>query len=267
MSKVALFCCLIVSIRIAAQTSPLQISRFEVASIRPIGPQSFSIDLRVYPGGRLNATAMNLRGLIMYAYDVQKYQVLGGPSWVDTDRFDIEAKADSDLSQDEVVSTYAGQKFPRSVLLMLQNLLAERFGLTLHRESRSASVYRLIVAQSNGPRLTPTTHAAEEPELFRGRGRTTDDRRILCYVMWGQNVSMSMLAKRLSTFLENVVIDETRLTGNYDFSFEYAVDETQPDSCPSIYTAIQEQIGLKLESAKGPVETLVIDAVHRPTEN
>jgi uncharacterized protein (TIGR03435 family) len=216
---------------------------FEVAAIKPSDPGvRVPIDLRVLPGGRLAVTGYTLKLLIHDAYGLKYNQISGGPAWTDTDRFDIAAKAEGDPSHEQMMK-------------MLQSLLAERFQLKIHRESKEGAVYALVVAK-NGPRLQAAKTGEESFLRFNRTG-----------VVTGQNTSMSLLADRLNDFdFGRPVLDRTGLKGNFDFKFEYAPDDAKPDSGPSIFTALQE-LGLKLEPQRGPVEVLVIDRAAKPSGN
>ncbi len=221
--------------------------------------------MRAFPGGRLSATNCTLKQLVMGAYGLkEQYQVIGGPSWADVDRFEIEAKAAEDLSNDQDRVIALGREAPRKMMLMLQNLLEERFQLKVHQETRQNTVYRLVVAK-NGPKLIQAADSTQRP--FVGVQRAGPVTRAATgLAMFGQNASMSLLAERLAGSLGHPVFNETGIAGNYDFRFEYAADETQPDQGPSIFTAIQS-LGLNLEAAKGPVDVIVIDHAEKPDTN
>ena len=248
---------------------------FEVASIKPnmLGGPTM---LQVQPG-RMNLTNATLRIMIRNAYRIQEFQMSGGPDWLDTAHFDVTAKAAGNPTQDELGA-------------MLRALLAERFKLVVHRESRDMPVYSLATTPSTSTRLhksdldcfggpgTPPPAPGQMSERcgFRiGPGRLT-----------GTGVSIAALAGSLSTRLNRVVIDHTGLSGGFDFDLQWTPEQLpgrapgtpadQPimvngtaidPNGPSVFTALQEQLGLKLEPARGPVETLVIDRVEKPTEN
>jgi uncharacterized protein (TIGR03435 family) len=202
--------------------------------------------MHIDPGGMLLVLNQPLSNLITYAYDVRHFQITGGPRWIDTDRYDITAKP----SPDETAGTpdTSGRERIRSLLL-------DRFGLEVHRETKMQAVYRMVVAKS-GARM----RAAETPGLQRGifggqRGH-----------MEGFATTTAMLARELSGITERVVIDDTNLTGMYDWTLQW-IAEADDVSAGTILTALEEQLGLKLEPAKAPVETIVIDRVTRPTAN
>jgi uncharacterized protein (TIGR03435 family) len=192
--------------------------------------------------------------LIGLAYDVFDSQISGGPNWLDTEKYDIQAKAGSAL------------KVWR-MRLMLQSLLAERFRLALHRETKEEPIYELVVAKG-GPKIEPAAGAKTPGHLRVGTGQLT-----------GIAAPISWLTQSLSGNLDRYVVDKTGLNGNYNFTLQWTPDmgqlpQQRPDalpppdaSGPSIFTALQEQLGLQLKSEKGPVETLVIDHAERPSAN
>jgi uncharacterized protein (TIGR03435 family) len=229
---------------------------FDAASIRPSKPMGPGdrIGLSLMPGGRLSITNFTLKQLITFAFDLKRPQVLGGPGWIDADRFDIEAKPETaaDIRQ--------GRR-------IVQTLLAERFKLTFHRETREMPVYALVVAR-NGPKLVETKPGGAAP-LFRVGPGTVDAQG---------GATLAQLASVLAGIAGRTVVDKTGISGIYDLKLEWTPSETDslpdlpidlrgPDGGPSIFTAVQEQLGLKLESQKGPVEILVVDRAERPSEN
>jgi uncharacterized protein (TIGR03435 family) len=217
---------------------------FEVASIKPSPPGSNGTSIGS-PAGRFVARNASLKLLIVNAFNVRDLQIEGGPGWMDSDRFDIDAKMTDNAT--------AKQSYE-----MLQTLLADRFQLKIHRETREMSIYSLVVGKG-GPKLSPAREDERSMAVGRGRGKLQFHR-----------VSLSTLAQNLGGNLDRIVLDKTGLSGDFDFTVEWNPDLTQPDadpSRPSIFTAVQEQLGLKLESTKGPVEVLVIESVQKPTEN
>jgi bla regulator protein blaR1 len=233
-----------------AQRAP---EKFEVASIKPSSPDS-GTETRRYPGGRFTASGVTLKALIQRAWNVKSFQVTGGPAWVNSQRYDVNAKAalDGNLSGDQLMA-------------LIQALLVERFHLRIHRETRELPIYSLVVGKS-GPKLQATT-ADTGPTWNKTPGLLT-----------GQKISMEMFATDLlEAQLDRVVTDHTGIKGEFDLRLTWApVDmkandadsplSTNPDG-PSLFTAIQEQLGLKLESARGPVEILVIESAVSPSEN
>ncbi len=211
------------------------------------------MSIRIEPGGRFIATGMPIWPLIMKAYGVRDFQLAGDVDWKYSQRFDIAAKPDGEVSDEKV-------------LLMLQALLADRFKLKLHRETKEMQVYVMTVAK-NGPKNGPKLTAAEPSETggirIRGMGRLA-----------GISASTLQLAEGLSDlalngrhFLDRPVLDRTGLSGVYNFNLEWTPEGAPDPFGPSIFTAIQEQLGLKLETQKAPVEILVIDRLEKPTGN
>ena len=225
---------------------------FEVASVKPNKSGDRGTSMGPSSGG-LTATNATLKFLITFAYDVRDHQISAGPSWFDTERYDIVAKGPIDHP------TVAQNR------QMLQKLLADRFQLRLLRETKELPEYALVV-EKNGPKLHQPEGAGNGMRI--GRGRITT-----------QAVSMEHFAGNLGKLLGRTVVDKTGLQGNFAFTLEWTPDASQPmgvlgpspavpdDSGPSIFTALQEQLGLKLEPQKGPVEILVIDHVEKPSEN
>jgi uncharacterized protein (TIGR03435 family) len=177
-----------------------------------------------------------------FAYTARDVQISGGPRWADTELFDIEAKAPGPATIPEL-------------RLMVQALLADRFHLKMHRESKEQSVFNLLVGKK-GPTLTPV----ESKGMGIGLGKTE---------LRGRGTNMSGLASVLSSRVGKQVIDKTSLTGFYNFTLTWTPDDdaTTAEPGPSIFNALQEQLGLKLEPAKGMVEMLIVDAVERPSGN
>jgi uncharacterized protein (TIGR03435 family) len=242
-----------------AQTRPA----FEVASVKPTHPNVITeVDL-VASGGRLTATNLSLQMLIASAYGLEVYQVSGGPNWVRTDRFDITAKAAEDLGQDQSLITALGRReMPRTMALMLQSLLAGRFHLQVRHETKAGTTYALIAAK-NGPHLQETKDHTQPPYLGLHQG----SQGIQWFELRGRRASMPLLAERLGRFtLHAPVVDQTGITGEFDFKIEYSPGDPQPDAGPSIFTAIQD-LGLKLEPQHGELEVLVIDHAEKPDAN
>src|SRR5262245_2543472 len=260
------------SIPFLSQTSPAQKPSFEVASVKPNNSGSSSARAGTRVGGYYFATNYSVKMLIMQAYRVQDFQVSGGPNWIEGDRFDVEARAEPGT-----VPTAAGPPDPGrpdTMALMIQSLLEERFQLKLHRDTKELPVYTLSVG-NDGSKLQVTVEGRPGPGgLSSGSAQTrpTDSG----IQMNGSGISVAMFASMLSLQLRRTVIDKTNLPGMFDFSLTWSrlanplailspggpeLPPPADPSGPSIFTAIQEQLGLKLEAAKGPVEVLVIDSV------
>lgn len=255
---------------------------FEVASVKPNkgdGPTESGVQ----PGGRVTMINVPLRLLIRSAYQVQDEQIVDAPGWISSEHFDVIAKAPGDVPQPAPGS-------PGPVQAMMRSLLAERFKLAVHREMRESSAYALELARRDGkfgPKLQRSTTDCAAIAAARGRNggpptpSGTDRPPCGIKAAGGQMLAggqpISQLTTILSQIVQRVVIDKTGLTGNFDFELKWTPDRnpqnqpggagilaSDPDS-PSIFTALQEQLGLKLEPAKNMVEVLVIDHVERPT--
>jgi uncharacterized protein (TIGR03435 family) len=245
---------------IAAAQTGADSNSFDVASVKTGDPSFRGMSMHVGPSG-LSVTNVTLKFLIQYAWDVKKFQVSGGPGWIDSDLFTIAAKSDHGQDVDfEQAHSEKYKAFTERLHLKVRSLLADRFALRLHREQRVMPVYELVVAGS-GPKLSP---AADGPEgLTSGPGR-----------LKGTRVRTSAIASALSDATERVVIDRTGLNGYYDYSLTWTPDMAsgaEPQASErggvSLFTAVQEQLGLKLKAAKGPVEVLAIDGAEKPSAN
>jgi uncharacterized protein (TIGR03435 family) len=250
------------SISFAQTTRPA----FEVSSIRP-SKTNESWFWNVTPGGRLVCCNCTLKRLAVFAYRVQEYQVVGGPAWVSKDQFDIEAKP-------HATSNATDEKSRR----MLQALLEARFHLRIRMETRNGPVYALLVVKNGPPRSVDQSPPAEtgpppDPNgpMLRGAMRTTAGN------VSGKAIPIPLLARFLGQTVGRPVIDKTGLTGRYDIDVRWTPESAPLDvpagaplpevDGPSLFTALQEQVGLRLESTTGPVQQLVIEDVERPSEN
>ncbi len=220
-------------------------------------------------------TNIPLRAMITFAYDVRDFQVSGAPGWAGTERFDVTARAERSSAEgpDEPAKmTDAQRKTGRDqVAERLRALLADRFQLAVHRETKDQPIYALVVSK-NGAKLKEVKEPGPRQGMSMNRGR-----------LEGFAAPMEMLGTVLSNAMGRPVVDKTGLPGKYDFVLEWTPDPgadaraqgfgdgiTEPAPAPggpTIFTALQEQLGLKLESQKGPVENIVIDRVEKPSEN
>lgn len=223
--------------------------RFEVVSIKPsnAGPNSSSgISTR---HDRLDANNVTLKRCIMGAYGIGPNQISGGPDWLTSDRFEISAKADQQIDDDAVF------------MVMLQSVLTERFKLVFHRETKTLPALVLEVGK-NGAKL-------EKSEQGDAGTNTTGNNTSI--TIDAHHTNMDLLAKVLARETALPVVNHTALDGIFNFKLRWRredanVDGTAPEG-PSLFTAIQEQLGLRLRSEKAPVEILVIDHVEKPSEN
>jgi uncharacterized protein (TIGR03435 family) len=227
---------------------------FEVASIKPADPDARGSSSNT---DRRFVTIKNwtLKRLVQRAFGVEDYQVSGGPNWLDSYRFNISAKVD------EAEPELKGKEGQARVQAMLATLLDERFQFQFHRETKTRPVYDLVAAK-NGFKLTAVKETGSQ-SMNSSNGTLTS-----------KGVDMPALAVFLSREMEQPVLDATGISGVFDFKLEWSPvdpaakvpDPNQPAG-PSIFTALQEQLGLKLESTKGPVEIIVVDHAEKPTEN
>jgi uncharacterized protein (TIGR03435 family) len=254
--------------KVFAQT-PATSLHFEVASIKPADPDARGSSIMTDRLGGLSVTNVPLRNIITMAYGIRDFQLSGGPGWIGTDRYNIVAKPertpaappenpDERTMTDDQRKTRDDQWKDR-----VRSLLADRFGLVVHTETKEQPVYVLTVAK-NGPKLKVATNPGLEQGVRGGRGRSQ-----------GMAAPISMLVNTLSSATGRPVVDKTGLTEKYDYVLEWtpdlaaaeSTDSAPSSSGPTIFTALQEQLGLRLESSKGPVVTIVIDRVDRPSAN
>jgi uncharacterized protein (TIGR03435 family) len=234
---------------------------FEVASVKPTPPETRIIgDLVSNPGGRVLATRCTLEYLLEEALRVERFQLTGGPGWLGKDYFDVDARppASSKSSKASGRRTQLNDE-QRQMLLAL---LVERFQLKYHRETRQGPVY-LLVRTDKKLKLEEAKDKDRDDWPWVG---SPSDGMIRGDGIAGRNISMPVLASRLGGYMERPVLDRSGLVGTFDFEFKIPLDEARPDVVSSTLFSIQ-QLGLKLESAKGPVETVVIDHVEKPSEN
>ena len=258
---------------------------FEVASVKP---SSATVGVPyVQKGDRFLAGAATLKLLIAYAFQVRSWQILGGPEWVESQRWTVEAKASEEIMRRVEPSGRAAVR--ETIGLMLQSLLEERFGLKLQREIRQLPAFELLVARG-GPKIAPdnveaplagepnaTTLAVFDRNVPRGTfraGRNSFEAR-------GITVD-TFINSFLLQLLDRPIIDKTDLKGAYDMKLRWTQDLSTSPATPdsnagnaqvataadvSFFTAVKEQLGLQLTSAKAPVEVLIISAAHKPTSN
>ena len=232
-----------------AQTpvTPTGPAAFEVASIKPHRDGDDTQETNLLPGGRYVGINASVRKLIRLAFGVEDSQIVGAPGWIDSERYDIEAKT-GETTQLE----------PPEFQRVLLALLEERFQLKFHTEMRERPAYWLVV-QKSGAKLK--VHAGtSEPSM---KTNSVGAKRVL----EATNISMKDLAGALTRQAGRITEDHTGLTGNFDVSLEWDINETTDSVVPSLFTALEEQLGLKLNPAKGQVEVIVVDHVERPSEN
>jgi uncharacterized protein (TIGR03435 family) len=273
----------------AAQAAVPPGMKFEVASVKPNKSGDPGIRFGLQPGGRFNAVNAPLRELIRFAYNVQPFQIEGGPNWMASDRFDVTAKGEG-----EIPPTGPGQMGP--IQVMMQNLLADRFKMRVKRENKEMPIYALVLARTDGklgPTIEPSTTdcAAIMKARMGGAGRggpppapPRPGEKPECGMFMGPasvgagSVTIDQFAQLLASRVNRTVLNKTGLAGNYSFTLDFTPDQIPPGGFqlngaplpinpdgPSIFTALQEQLGLKLDSQRGPVEMVVIESVEQPT--
>jgi uncharacterized protein (TIGR03435 family) len=236
----AVFAVLGLSVSVGHGQSALE---FEVASVRPHSSGgSPEVSIASDPG-RLTYTNITVRGLIREAYGLKVFPLSPGPDALSTDRYDVIAKVPPDTSKEKR-------------MFMLQALLAERFKLVVHRETKELPVYTLMVGK-DGPKFRAVEDDGSAPEIGRGGG----------HQIKAHHISMKSLAATLQSYIGDTVVEATGLMGVYDLNLDFNVDESTSAEGPTVFEAVQRQLGLKLEGRKGPVEVVVIDHVEKPTVN
>lgn len=282
MKRRAAIATLLMSVGVAAQ----QTLTFEVASVRLSNPDRIGFAMKGGPGtedpGRLNYLNVPLRRIVHTAYDIKAYE-LEAPAWMTDTRFDIAATIPEGTTAEQF-------------RIMLQNLLAERFHLTLHRETRELTAYDLMVVRGGSKLKESDLSVSPQPQIpagpiaasrdgfpvpFPGRSMVMRSSGNGTMRMAGGLQTTDQIAQMLTGYVGARVANKTGLTGKYDFHLEFAGDDSADgagalvapsvgvgDTLPSIFSAVQEQLGLRLEKTKGFFEVLVIDSVEKlPTEN
>ena len=261
--------------------APTPSVRFDVASIRQNVSGETRAELRIEPGGRLTATNYTLFDLVRNAWGVQPFQIVRGervPDWFERDRWDVIAKAPAEA---------AGQE--ERLVSLLQNLLADRFKMRVAREQRELPVYALVLVRTDGrlgPQLRPSSGECEAARVAREKRVPAIEippvSRGFCGTRAGagsvstSGVPLAHLARNLAPQTGRFVIDRTGLTGPYDLDLKWTPDQTaggvgqgqgaQVDGT-SLFAAMQEQLGLRLDAQRAPVEVVVVDSAERPTDN
>jgi uncharacterized protein (TIGR03435 family) len=240
---------------------------FDVVSIKRNPEPGTNYPLSPPVGGRLALRNQTVRGLISSSYGVQDYQIIGGPGWLRTDGFDIDALAEATPPPP-----------PPEMLLRIRTLLADRFNLVMHNEQREFPIYQLVMSRGDGL-LGPNIRRGECVPRSPGVGPLPDDPRSFCGTNVGGGTmvvrggTMNLLAQQLGRYagVGRPVVNQTNLTGQFEWELKWTPDSPDgnvpADDGVSIFTALQEQLGVKLEPARGPIDVLVIDRVAPPSEN
>jgi bla regulator protein blaR1 len=235
---------------------------FEVASVKAVGPGEGAVGFKIR-NGQFMGQRVTLRLLVAVAYGLQDFQVTGGPNWIDSNSFDVEAKGES------------GRESADEVRLMLQELLADRFKLTVHRETKESTVLALVVGK-RGVKMKPSSDQTPGAALGPHGALNVSARSLV-----GTAVPLQLFASVLGRQLGRTVLDRTGLSGRFDFALRWTPDslatvpatdveaaQSGSDSpWPSVFTAVEEQLGLELQATRGPAGYIVIDRVEKPQDN
>jgi len=241
--------------------APAPRPRFDVATIKRSPRLDAGGTLRMMPGGLFRSVNVDVRGMMLGAYRTAERrlfasQIVGAPAWLASERYDITAKVGDELAARPPEELFS------QLPVLLQTLLEDRFRLKLHHETRELPVYVLTMARGDripGPQMHPSSaDCAADPN-------TCAVRFVPGHLSVGA-VNLETLVGLLSGSVERVVIDRTGLAGRFDVELDWSPDQSATDK-PSVFAAVQEQLGLKLESQRAPVDVLVIDHVERPTED
>jgi len=273
---------------VCLSVAPAICQEFEVASIKPSAPHTggpMRVGMQIAPGGRVIATNFTLKQLVQQAFQVKDFQITDGPAWINSDRWDINAKGSGE-----------GPISPDQIRPMMQALLKERFHLEFHKESKELPVYHLVAAKGGfklkalPPEEVPP--AAMSPGGVGGAAGIPRGARMMRMgrgSINAQGVPVSLLATQLGGTVGKDVIDKTDIKGLYNIKLEWTPEPGEGGAMfgggagpggpgagphaggdsngPSLFTALQEQIGLKLEAARGPVDIMILDRAEKPTEN
>ncbi len=240
---------------------PGQSTNFEVASVRPADPKDHTVGLYNFPGGRVKMNDYTLQMMAEAAYDLREFQITGGPAWVREERWTIDTLPPRDSKSAQADSSHTNIAIPLNTeqRTMLQGLLAERFHLKAHRETKKGAPAYFLRRSDQPIKLTPAKDTSQLPWVGGPLGG-----KVLGDGLAGINTSAAFLAARLSIYMKRVVVDKTELPDAYDFRIDYNGQYYDVQLC--IRKAIQD-LGLKLDPGKSDVETLVIDRAEKASAN
>jgi len=255
--------CLQTQVPTSTSTADVKVPSYDVVSIKPDHTDNGRVSIRI-DDGNFDALNVSLKTMILGAYNLKEAQLFGLPKWGDSAHFDIKAKIiDPDKKQLEALT-------PEQFQSMQQPILADRFQLKFHRERKILPVYELVTIKG-GPKFKEITPVEQKSDTgvngVRAGGMSVHNCNLIA-----TGVPMSRLADQLSAQLKRVVVDKTGLAGNYNFQLSWSPDDAGPPSPdvaapPDIFTALEEQLGLKLQPGKEVMDTFVIDHVEYPSEN
>jgi uncharacterized protein (TIGR03435 family) len=265
------------------QTISMPLPSFEVASVKLNRSEKYGFSVKESPG-RFTTMGTTANFLIAFAYGVREFHVSGGPDWTHSERYDIDAKIGDSLA--DKLEKLPPDEGHQELRLMLQSLLADRFKLTVHQGTKVLPIYELVIAK-NGPRLKEAKPGDTYANGIKGPDGVARAGMISMRPgqFTGQGIPIASLVRFLSQQLQRTILDKTGLTGKYNITLQWTPEEgssamfpgsggappaaapPSESSGPSIFTALQEQLGMKLEPQKGPVDIISIDHIERPSEN
>ena len=236
---------------LAMAAASAQTPSFDAASLRPSAQRAPGADWVLRPGGQFIASNITVAELIGVAYSVEPFRIRGNPEWTREAQYDVQARAGTDVTPDQT-------------RLMLRSLLQDRFRLRARLERAEVPIHAMVLSRGDGgagPRLQPAAECAAPTcgRILSNPGRMT-----------GRRVALDLLATRLSPLVNRVVVNRTGLTGSFDLDLDWTPDSGPSfgnRDAPSLFTALEEQLGLKLESSRGPADVVSIETVERPAEN
>jgi len=242
-------CSAVVAVALLAQSA----LKFELASVRRSDPDAKTSNVLPDRGENLRIENVSLRKIVTYAYDIRDFQLLNAPSWTADERYDISAKAENRPAESANETDDQRRSRVAHIRERLRSLLAERFQLATHLEEKEQTILALRVARS-GIKFAEATDPKGSVTTYDGR-------------IQGFGAPISMLVTQLSMATGQIVRDQSGLAGKYDFTVKWDADEKHRDDLPTLFTAVEEQLGLKLERIKGMVQTVVVDRIERPAAN
>jgi bla regulator protein blaR1 len=277
-SKLLLGICalIVVTVPVFPQTSGGHRPAFEVASIKlhvDAGAGSDLVGFQNIPGSpRMDMMGVTFKMLMEYAYAVRDFQILGGPPWLTSERYDIQAKAEDGSVQ--ASTRMRDLNTPDPMALRIQSLLDDRFHLKMHRETRELVVYELTAARG-GSKLKLSPDQSPPESASQDRGSLSIQRTPAGWILQASAVPLSSLITVLSNQIGRTIVDKSNVKpGLYDINLQWAPNRPPAEGAPAddpeglpIFTSVQDQLGLRLVSSKGPVEVLVIDVVQKPSPN